>query len=95
MIWAAGWDHSPRHPNIPEGRFGGLRAMLPPRYWFVVGVIVLSGCGGKSKIVTLPAPTPARVGNAEEGVASWYGHPYHGRRTSNGEIGRASCRERV
>jgi len=59
--------------------------MLPPRYWFVVGVIVLSGCGGKSKIVTLPAPTPARVGNAEEGVASWYGHPYHGRRTSNGE----------
>jgi rare lipoprotein A len=22
----------------------------------------------------------------EEGLASWYGHPYHGRRTANGEI---------
>jgi len=22
----------------------------------------------------------------EEGIASWYGHPYHGRRTANGEI---------
>jgi rare lipoprotein A len=51
-----------------------------------VGVILLAGCGSKPKLVTLPPPTPARVGNAEEGMASWYGHPYHGRRTSNGEI---------
>jgi rare lipoprotein A len=60
--------------------------MLLLRYWFVVGLILLAGCGGRSRIVTLPAPTPARVGNVEEGVASWYGYPYHGRRTSNGEI---------
>ncbi len=60
--------------------------MLPPRYWFVVGVVLLAGCGSKPKLVTLPPPTPARVGNAEVGMASWYGHPYHGRRTSNGEI---------
>lgn len=60
--------------------------MLSPRYWLVVGLILLAGCGGRSKIVTLPPPTPARLGGAEEGVASWYGHPYHGRRTSNGEI---------
>ena len=26
------------------------------------------------------------MGAADVGVASWYGHPYHGRRTSNGEI---------
>jgi rare lipoprotein A len=51
-----------------------------------VGVILLAGCGSKSKLVTLPPPTPARLGGAEEGMASWYGHPYHGRRTSNGEI---------
>jgi peptidoglycan lytic transglycosylase len=60
--------------------------MLPSRYWFVVGVIRLAGCGGRTKVVTLPAPVPARMGSAEEGVASWYGNPYHGRRTSNGEI---------
>ena len=28
----------------------------------------------------------ARIDSAETGVASWYGHPYHGRRAANGEI---------
>lgn len=27
-----------------------------------------------------------RIGDEETGIASWYGHPYHGRRASNGEI---------
>ena len=31
-------------------------------------------------------PTPAPVGYIEEGNASWYGNPFHGRRSSNGEI---------
>jgi rare lipoprotein A len=31
-------------------------------------------------------PTPAPVGYTEEGNASWYGNPFHGRRASNGEI---------
>lgn len=31
-------------------------------------------------------PTPAPVGYAEEGNASWYGNPFHGRRASNGEV---------
>jgi rare lipoprotein A len=35
--------------------------------------------------VALPPPTPARVGAVEVGTASWYGRPYHGRTTSNGE----------
>lgn len=26
------------------------------------------------------------MGSTEEGVASWYGHPYHGRRAADGEI---------
>ena len=29
---------------------------------------------------------PAPVGYTEEGNASWYGNPFHGRRSSNGEI---------
>jgi rare lipoprotein A len=32
------------------------------------------------------APTPAPSGYTEEGNASWYGAPFHGRRASNGEI---------
>ncbi len=32
-----------------------------------------------------PAPT-APIIQGEEGIASWYGHPYHGRRAASGEI---------
>lgn len=35
---------------------------------------------------TKPAPTPAPSGYTEEGNASWYGVPFHGRHASNGEI---------
>jgi len=36
---------------------------------------------------TRPAPTPVTPGSfVEQGVASWYGVPYHGRRAANGEI---------
>ena len=31
-------------------------------------------------------PVPAPVGYTEEGNASWYGNPFHGRHASNGEI---------
>ncbi|MGB2899977.1 MAG: septal ring lytic transglycosylase RlpA family protein [Candidatus Acidiferrum sp.] len=31
-------------------------------------------------------PGPAPVGYTEEGNASWYGAPFHGRRASNGEV---------
>ena len=37
-----------------------------------------------------PAPTPAvepvEKGWTEKGIASWYGEPYHGRRTASGEV---------
>jgi rare lipoprotein A len=32
------------------------------------------------------APNPALSAYTEEGIASWYGVPFHGRRASNGEI---------
>ena len=31
-------------------------------------------------------PIPSAAGYAEMGLASWYGEPFHGRRTANGEI---------
>src|SRR5512133_3322900 len=33
-----------------------------------------------------PVARPPSIGSTETGVASWYGHPYHGRRAANGEI---------
>jgi rare lipoprotein A len=35
---------------------------------------------------TKTPPVPAAVGYTEEGNASWYGNPFHGRRASNGEV---------
>ncbi len=33
-----------------------------------------------------PEVTPAEKGWTEKGIASWYGEPYHGRRTASGEL---------
>jgi rare lipoprotein A len=50
--------------------------------------LVLAGCGHKHQRTAahLPPPSPAPIRNAETGLASWYGHPYHGRPAANGEI---------
>lgn len=49
--------------------------------------LALGACGGSGRgtRVKLPPPINPRIGWTETGTASWYGHPYHGRRTSNGE----------
>src|SRR5947207_2843233 len=53
---------------------------------------VLSGCGHKrrGRRSRPPGPPPpvsaAKPGDTETGIASWYGHPYHGRAAANGEI---------
>jgi rare lipoprotein A len=55
---------------------------------------LLQSCG-KKKVSTAhppgtPKPTanarPPKVGDTETGMASWYGHPYHGRAAADGEI---------
>ncbi len=34
-----------------------------------------------------PAPmAPVETGWSEQGIASWYGHPFHGRQTASGEV---------
>jgi rare lipoprotein A len=35
---------------------------------------------------SVPGPNPQGLGHSEEGNASWYGAPFHGRRASNGEV---------
>lgn len=64
--------------------------VLPLVVW--VGVMVaLTGCGRK-KHVRLSTPAAVqpriepRIGATEEGIASWYGYPYHGRQAADGEI---------
>ena len=47
--------------------------------------IAIAGCGKKKTSVRIPAPAPP-VGTTERGLASWYGHPYHGRPAADGEI---------
>src|SRR5678816_3917436 len=58
----------------------------------VAAVVALAGCGHKRRPTATAVPRPPRtpvvvpLGHTEDGVASWYGHPYHGRQAANGEI---------
>src|SRR5690242_2357443 len=59
----------------------------------VFAVLAIGGCGHKKHARITPpppatprAPSSVKVGETETGVASWYGHPYHGRAAANGEI---------
>jgi rare lipoprotein A len=47
----------------------------------IVTIVGATGCAKKPK-----AAKPPKIGATESGIASWYGHPYHGRRAANGEI---------
>jgi rare lipoprotein A len=60
---------------------------------------VIAACGKKKTVARVPVaapgprgtprpsrPSPAATGSIERGLASWYGHPYHGRRAADGEI---------
>jgi peptidoglycan lytic transglycosylase len=47
--------------------------------------LVLSGCGKKHRATAAPVALP-QIRHTETGLASWYGHPYHGRTAANGEL---------
>jgi rare lipoprotein A len=51
-------------------------------------MLAAAGCGGKPPVrVNVPAaPAPVPGAYVEEGIASWYGVPFHGRRAANGEV---------
>lgn len=52
-------------------------------FGLLASLLLLPGCGRKKRVLT---PVPALPGTIETGIASWYGRPYHGRRSANGEI---------
>jgi rare lipoprotein A len=75
--------------------FLGTRYSTRTALVFLVIAISASSCGHKKRSVVQVPPAPTRraptpqvlpVGYIEEGIASWYGIPYHGRRAANGEI---------
>jgi rare lipoprotein A len=47
--------------------------------------LLLSSCAKKHQ-ASRALPAPPRIQSVETGLASWYGHPYHGRPAADGEI---------
>ncbi len=56
---------------------------MKPLCLTIIACVALAGCGGKKRA---HIPAAARIGATQTGIASWYGHPYHGRAAANGEI---------
>ena len=56
-------------------------------FWFAAAPIFV-GCASAPKYTrgALPEPLKPTGKYVEIGWASWYGHPYHGRKTSSGEV---------
>ncbi len=48
-------------------------------------LFLVAACAGPRAAAPPPSPA-ATVGHEETGEASWYGPPYHGRRTASGEV---------
>src|SRR4051812_24559569 len=61
----------------------GQGVVMKAGVFIIVAVgITVTGCAHKKVKVA----APPRIGSTETGIASWYGHPYHGRRAANGEV---------
>jgi rare lipoprotein A len=46
----------------------------------------VTGCARKTSAHVPSSVKPAPIGETETGIASWYGVPYNGRRSANGEV---------
>ncbi len=76
--------------NRPRGTMTGVRGVLVV---VLAMAVAWGGCARKKRVKVAPLPPGGTVPGAsvpigwtETGVASWYGHPYHGRRAASGEI---------
>ena len=61
-------------------RSGGVKRSIP---LLLAIALLFTACGKRKRVPSAIAP---RVGAEETGIASWYGHPYHGRASASGEI---------
>lgn len=48
--------------------------------------LAAGGCASSPKRYRFPPPETPAAGTRQEGIASWYGPGYHGKRTASGEI---------
>ncbi len=60
----------------------GTRRRLPQLLAPFLACVALAACTTAQR----SRPISVAVGHEESGLASWYGHPYHGRRTASGEV---------
>ncbi len=71
-----------------NARFTGLRSTLALAA-VLLALAGATGCGKRTQRPSARLPKPVRIpkaGETQQGIASWYGHPYHGRRAANGEV---------
>jgi len=86
----------PPRDTLPRGLLS-----LRPLALFSTGALLLQGCalvGGQGA----PPPAPSTGGPStawtQAGIASWYGEPFHGRRTASGEtydMNKLTCAHRT
>ena len=60
-------------------QLSGARAAL-----LLLAVAAGPACAGKK--YNVPPPEAPAAGSVQEGIASWYGPGYHGKKTSSGEV---------
>lgn len=73
-------------PQWRGGKGRGTRRRAAAVLLLAAGAVLVSTGCGRRRAVTVPRRPPAAIVQGEEGIASWYGHPYHGRRTASGEV---------
>ena len=94
------WRRGVPREFVPGGRIGvlganstgGLSLVCRVSLALIASVLLLietTACHRKRAAIQLPTAPPASATLPDDervGIASWYGDPYHGRRTSNGEV---------
>jgi rare lipoprotein A (peptidoglycan hydrolase) len=79
------------YPQVLRTRRGDIPRKRPGRPLAAILAILLtlgsiSAVGGCTAWARATVPQRYLIVHAEVGVASWYGHPYHGRRAAGGQI---------
>ena len=94
------FELTPTHPSCRGGggcelKIQNSKFKIPAVVLVLACVLLPAGCTHRRAAAPspqpvvpkpTPVPTPVEEGWTEKGIASWYGEPYHGRRTASGEI---------